>query len=129
MTNLSQQFIEKSQEATSFDWDKDTYPDPSGIEDLFLWLDQNTDTFTNLPMEHRFSPGAKISRVVFTDGTRVSIRLNPTLDHVKVVDGDGEYPVSDPAQMSLTRESRAAYAYFAKVTERQNRRDRQDEHC
>ena len=110
--NLTQQFIQKSREATAFDWDREEYPDPTGVEDLFEWLRQNLTGFDVMPTQDMFFPGARFLNIHFNDNSHLSIRHNLLLDEVQLMEGTGQYPVVSPAVLMLHQDSMAGYTYF-----------------
>ena len=110
--NLTQQFIQKSREATAFDWDLEEYPDPTGVEDLFKWLRQKLTGFDVIPPQDLFFPGARFLNIHFNDNSHLSIRHNPLLDEVKLTEGTSQYPADRPATLMVHQDSRAGYTYF-----------------
>ena len=111
MTNMSRYFMDQSLKHTSFDWDTDTPPDPSAVDELFQWLEHNAKTFEDLhPLPFTFAPNDLL--VTFTDGSRTIIRTNLLNDYILLMDpGDGTPGYTAP-NVQISRTFRAAYTYF-----------------
>ena len=111
MPTMSQHFIQKSKQATHFDWDTNAYPDPSEAEHLLQWFRENTTQLTNIPTSFNTLLN-QISTAEFTDGSNVSIELGLLTDRIQLTDGTAAQPIADPDRAFIQRTSRAAYTYF-----------------
>ena len=120
MTTLSQKFITKSAEATSFDYDTNQFPDPHKAEELFEWLENNASIFET-PETSSLHIISRFSNATFHDGSTLTIRANYLNDEIKLVDGTGFSPVKNPASLYIKRNSRGAYTYFRLMALRQQR--------
>lgn len=122
MNTLSEQFIKKSNEATSFDWDNNRDPDPALVDDLFQWFDENVENFRNFPPGYAMSLGDRISEAHFNDASSICIQQNLLQDRVIISDGTAERPLPKPP-IWIQRSRRSAYAYFTHIQLRQNQAD------
>ena len=122
MTSMSRQFVEKSQGVTSFDYDRNAYPDPSEVEDLLQWFDRNITRFDNIPSSS-FLMTSVLSNADFGDGSAISIRTNIINDEIQLTTGHYKNPDKKPLVLLMYRTCRPAYDYFNIMTRKQAQRE------
>ena len=125
ITPMSQRFIKESHEATSFDWDKNSYPAPEQVEELFNWLDENAAKVNTLPAAHGH-PAHRTTIVEFNDDSSVTIRTNILSDYIDITEGTDEHPAQRPYRAIIHRNSRPAYTYFNHIMHKQRQRTEDD---
>ena len=119
MPTMSQDFIRKCEEAIRHNWEKDTPPDPAGVEDLFEWFDQNVANIRNIPDNPFIAPGSRASIVTFKDDSTVSIRHNPLSNQVVIMDQTRHPQPEQGVGFWLDHTTRADYVLFAHIVQRQ----------
>lgn len=118
MPTLSQQFITRSNEATSFDYDRDEYPDPAKADELFEWLDQNTVRF--IPHPHDMDDLiSQVSIIIFPDDSTVTVLANYLNDVIHLFEGSIPHTTRHMLSARVHQNCRAAYTYFKHVSSRQ----------
>ena len=90
MATMSNYFVTKSMEATSFDYDRDAHPDPQETHNLFEWLDDNVSEFTTFPQNH-FILLTDFSTVTFKDTSQVIIQSVYINDWIRLTEKVNPY--------------------------------------
>ena len=121
MATMSNYFVTKSMEATSFDYDRDAHPDPQETHNLFEWLDDNVSEFTTFPQNH-FILLTDFSTVTFKDTSQVIIQSVYINDWIRLTEKVNPYSQERPAEVMIHQTSRASYTYFKLMAQRQKRR-------
>lgn len=119
MSTMANQFVERSQQATSPS--NGTHPGIQDVNDLFQWLGENSLLIENLTLQasqqHR-----RISIITFRDSTQATIMAAPPDGRIQIAEGSHQQPIPDPKRVTVRPDCQAGRAYFDLLKEVQQPR-------